>query len=124
MRLAPHAVAALAVALVFLAYHVHRIGRAVVVVDREQRETARDVQAARSTLAEATSSIGQRDQRLVDVERSLETCRVRTEHLRSVLDVLIPSGIWPERVRLPDAVPGWRPWPELGHRDRADGSKR
>lgn len=52
------------------------------------------------------------------VRTELQLCRQRTESLRRVLEVLIPSGIWPERVRLPDPPPGWAPWPALGGRDR------
>jgi hypothetical protein len=50
-------------------------------------------------------------------------CRQRTESLRGVLEVLIPSGVWPERVALPDPPPGWKPWP-IGNKYGIDTGPR
>lgn len=82
-----------------------------------------DAAAARRELAEVRAELERlRDRAMTITSRQaddLELCRLRTENLRAVLEVLIPSGVWPERVRLPDPPPGWRAWPE-GNRNGYD----
>lgn len=76
--------------------------------------------ASRARRAEALTEQTRRE--LVDVRDAaaeyigeirvdVALCRQRTESLRGVLEILIPSGVWPERVKLPDPPPGWAPWP-------------
>lgn len=92
----------------------------------DTRVDAVEVRMWRSTISSSATAAVERavaDRRAADdrlrVAAELQLCRQRTESLRRVLEVLIPSGIWPERVRLPDPPPGWAPWPDPGDRDRA-----
>jgi hypothetical protein len=53
-----------------------------------------------------------------ELQAQAAVCEQRTESIHGVLEILIPSGIWPDRVVLPDPPPGWRPWPagnKYGH---------